>query len=399
MLCDELPEPDCPPVRTRLYGEDLVAFRDSTGQVGIVAENCPHRGASLFFGRNEEAGLRCVYHGWKFSADGTCVDMPNEPPESNFKHKVRVTAYPAREAGGFIWTYMGPTERRPDELPHMEWMDVSPTQRSTAKLMYESNFVQSIEGEIDTVHASILHARLDAEERAKTATGLGQRYMYSPRWARFTVKHSDGGIFIGAARPATETENYWRISHWLYPFFTLIPRDPGTPVRCGMWVPRDDETTWILLARWHPTRALAEVDESSGGNFEIDASRNLIPGSWIPTANKSNDYLIDREEQRTTTFTGITQHSGRAQDAAMVESMGPIYDRSHERLGTTDAAIIQMRRCLLKAARDLAAGAEPHAATHPELYHVRSGGALLPKDMLFPDQDEATRADLLLQQQ
>src|SRR5215207_6551172 len=124
LLASELPAPDSSPVRLRLLGENLVAFRDTSGAVGLVAENCPHRGASLFFGRNEEEGLRCVYHGWKYSADGTCVDMPNEPPESNFKHKVRVTAYPAREAGGFIWTYMGPTERRPDELPHMEWMDV-----------------------------------------------------------------------------------------------------------------------------------------------------------------------------------------------------------------------------------------------------------------------------------
>src|ERR1044072_8866538 len=119
LLPSELPEPDCAPIRLTMVSEKLVAFRDTSGNVGFVAENCPHRGASMFFGRNEEAGLRCVYHGWKFDASGACVDMPNEPPESNFKHKVRLTAYPTRERSGVIWAYLGPREM-PPPLPNIE---------------------------------------------------------------------------------------------------------------------------------------------------------------------------------------------------------------------------------------------------------------------------------------
>ena len=142
LLPEELPEPDCPPVRLKLLGEPLVAFRDSNGNVGVVAENCPHRGASLFFGRNEEAGLRCVYHGWKFDASGACVDMPNEPPESNFKHKVRVTAYPGRDLGGVIWVYMGPPELQP-ELPALEWALVPESHRYHTKRIQACNWAQS----------------------------------------------------------------------------------------------------------------------------------------------------------------------------------------------------------------------------------------------------------------
>src|SRR4026209_30380 len=138
----ELPSPDCPPKRVKLLGEALVAFRDTSGQVGIVAENCPHRGASLFFGRNEESGLRCVYHGWKFNASGACVDMPNEPPESNFKHKVKVTAYPCEERGDILWAYLGPQELR-GEIPNLEWMHVPSESRYVSRRIQRTNFMQS----------------------------------------------------------------------------------------------------------------------------------------------------------------------------------------------------------------------------------------------------------------
>src|SRR5438445_5313902 len=120
LLASELPHPDSDPLRVRLLGEDLVAFRDTNSQVGLVAANCPHRGASLFFGRNEESGLRCVYHGWKFDVTGQCVDMPNEPAESNFKNKVQARAYPGLQRGGVIWIYMGPKDKQPD-LPDYYW--------------------------------------------------------------------------------------------------------------------------------------------------------------------------------------------------------------------------------------------------------------------------------------
>src|SRR5215212_565470 len=142
LLPNELPSPDCAPMRLRMLGEDLVAFRDTQGKVGFVAENCPHRGASLFFGRNEESGIRCVYHGWKFDASGRCVDMPNEPPESNFRDKVRVRAYPSVEKAGIIWTYMGALET-PPAMPDMEWLAMPDNQRRIAwRAIRKCNWVQ-----------------------------------------------------------------------------------------------------------------------------------------------------------------------------------------------------------------------------------------------------------------
>src|SRR6516165_4486765 len=152
LIATELPEPDCPPIRLRLLGEDLIAFRDTAGAVGLIQNNCPHRGASLFFGRNEEAGLRCVYHGWKFDTSGACVDMPNEPPEYRFGNKVRITAYPTREFGGLIWAYLGPPDQLP-ELPKIEWARVPESHRYISKRFQETNYLQAIEGGIDSSHA------------------------------------------------------------------------------------------------------------------------------------------------------------------------------------------------------------------------------------------------------
>ena len=173
LLSEELPEPDCAPVQTKIYGEEMVAFRTTSGKVGVLKEFCPHRHASLFYGRNEEEGLRCAYHGWKFDVDGQCVDMMSEPEDSNFAGKVRVGAYPTREAGGFVWAYMGPPELEPP-MPDLEYLTIAEDQRQARKVWYESNYVQVIEGEIDTVHASILHSRLDSQEKAATATTAGR---------------------------------------------------------------------------------------------------------------------------------------------------------------------------------------------------------------------------------
>ena len=199
LLSEELLEPDCEPVRVTLLSEELVAFRDTNGVVGLIDNYCPHRRASMFFGRNEECGLRCVYHGWKFDVSGNCVDMPSEPAESNFKDKVKITAYPCVEKGDIVWAFMGPQEVM-GELPQMEWMDVPSEYRRIAKLVYECNYIQSIEGEIDTTHAAMLHSRLDSLEKSETATTLGGRYQYRDRAARFFVNDTDHGILVGARR-------------------------------------------------------------------------------------------------------------------------------------------------------------------------------------------------------
>src|SRR5581483_3334931 len=215
LLSSELPEPDCPPVRTTLLGEKLVAFRDSSGQVGLLDEHCPHRGASLFFGRNEECGLRCVYHGWKFDLEGRCVDMPNEPPESNFKDKVRTTAYPCRERGGIVWAYLGPPEHVP-ALPEFEFLTVPDEQRYITKRIQECNWLQSLEGGLDSSHIGFLH-------RGNYSDDLGDIYYGDPA-PKFFVVGRDYGQLVAARRNVAGGGQYnWRLTPWIVPWYMMIP--------------------------------------------------------------------------------------------------------------------------------------------------------------------------------
>jgi phenylpropionate dioxygenase-like ring-hydroxylating dioxygenase large terminal subunit len=224
-----------------LLGEDLIAFRDTTGAVGVVQENCPHRGASLFFGRNEEAGLCCVYHGWKFDAAGNCVDMPNEPAESDFKSKVKAVAYPTRERGGMIWVYMGP--RQAPNLPPLPNIEANMLPDGEGAIfigMRECNWLQGLEGDIDTSHFGFLHAgAIDPEEMPG---GTFSKYVTNNRAPQYAVLTRDYGTMYGAYRPAEEDRYYWRIAHFVFPFFTFTPPGPlGAKVSAGCWVPIDDE--------------------------------------------------------------------------------------------------------------------------------------------------------------
>jgi phthalate 4,5-dioxygenase len=169
MLSSELPRPDCPPVRVLLLGEKLIGFRDSDGRVGLLGNYCPHRGASLFFARNEECGLRCVYHGWKFDVEGRCTDMPSEPPDSNFKNKIRATAYPCAERGGIVWTYMGPRET-PPPLPDLEAAQLPVKQTTAIAYQRNCNWLQGLEGDIDTAHIGFLHFGADSADDAPPGT-------------------------------------------------------------------------------------------------------------------------------------------------------------------------------------------------------------------------------------
>jgi phthalate 4,5-dioxygenase oxygenase subunit len=377
LLATELPHPDSDPVRIRLLSEDLIAFRDSSGQVGLVAANCPHRGASLFFGRNEEAGLRCVYHGWKFDVTGQCVDMPNEPAESDFRTKVRATAYPCIERGGVVWTYMGPPEQRPAP-PDLEWAVVPAEQRYVSKRWQETNYAQAMEGGIDSSHISFLH-RDETRTNGRAALDLpSSRYTRADTAPHFEVVDTEYGFLIGARRKAEEDSHYWRITQWLMPWYTMIPPFGDMPIGGHAWVPIDDENCWTFSVNWHPTRALTDRERqvmSSGGGLHPEK----IPGTFRPVRNKTNDYQIDRQLQRSgKSFTGISGLS--EQDLAVQESMGAIYDRTNERLGSADAAIIQMRRRLLKAARELEQGIEP-PGLRPESFQVRSVSIVLPRDV------------------
>ncbi|MEA2639901.1 MAG: hypothetical protein QOF51_1295 [Chloroflexota bacterium] len=381
LLSWELPDPDCPPVRIRLMNEDLVAFRDSTGRAGLVGAHCPHRGAGLFFGRNEEEGLRCVYHGWKFDLTGQCVDMPNEPVESNFKSKIKTTAYPCEERGGVVWTYMGPPELKPG-LPELEWGLVPEKQRHASKRIQECNWLQALEGGIDSSHISFLHGGLPpTREKSGDPDPISAGYEYRRRdkSPHFELIDTDYGLLIGARRNADEENYYWRITQWIFPWYTMIPPFGGGGIGGHAWVPIDDVNCWVWSFSWHPTQPfsddqLTEMQRGSGIHGEV------IPGTFNLKANLRNDFLIDREEQRQHSFTGIKGIS--QQDCAMQETMGPMFDRTKEHLGSSDTAIIGTRRRLLAAVGAHEEGIDP-PALDAESYRVRSFSTLLPKGVPF----------------
>ena len=391
VLSSEVPAPDCPPVRLRILGENLLAFRDTQGRVGLVDEACPHRLASLFWGRNEECGLRCVYHGWKFDVTGACVDMPNEPPEYGFENKVRITAYPTREVAGVVWGYMGPPEHIP-ELPKLEWARVPETHRYISKRFQETNYLQAIEGGIDSSHSNFLHASVEAfrvtdsyVEKVKNSANLRAKYHLLDKSPRFTIKKTEYGLIIAVRRNAEEDTYYWRLTQFLLPSHTMIPYQKGLSIHGHCWVPRDDSTCWVWTMSWNPDGPLSE-EERDAIQDETFVHARVDPVTFRPTRNKENDYLIDRQQQRTSSMTGI--HGFAAQDQAIQESMGPLTDRTRERLGTSDTAIIGMRRLLLKEIRALQDGQEPFAAHHGDIYWVRSASMVLRRDVPF---DEGAR--------
>ena len=382
MLSEEIAEPDCDPVRVRLLGEDLLAFRDSNGRVALVDQFCPHRRVSLFFGRNEECGIRCVYHGWKFDADGNCVDMPSEPADSNFKDKVKLKSYPVREKAGVVWAYMGPADAM-GGMPELEWMEVPDDQRYMSRWYQECNYAQAVEGEIDSAHVSFLHRKIDNDAKNKAAlTGSYFSGDTAPKWK---VVDTAFGMTLGARRIVEGGKYYWRMNQWLYPFYTMIAPVPGESRTVRMWVPFDDGTCNIICVTYNNERPVTDAELHSWQNG-LSSHAARIPGTLIPAANAANDYNIDHQVQRDEAFTGIV--SIRAQDAAMTESPGPIVDRSLEHLGTSDTAIIKMRRLLMDGARALKDGHPPAAARDGALYRLRAYSAVIAEDADFDERSE-----------
>jgi len=388
LLSRELPEREGAPVRVTIMGEDLVAFRDSEGRVGLLDPRCPHRGASLFFGRNEACGLRCAYHGWKFDVEGRCVDMPTMPPDSGFRDKVRAAAYPVRERGDFVWAYLGPPALEP-ALPDLEFALVPPEHRHVSKKLQQCNWAQSAEGGIDTAHFSFLHmpvATADAERdlvmSRSSADRDRTRWMRDDGMPRFEVAEFEAGLVIGAARRADGRDQYWRVTHYLLPNHGLAPNAfAGENYHGQTWVPITDEQAWVYCYTWNPERPLtAEERRRLAAGQSVHAE---VDERYVPVRNRANDYLVDRADQKLRTFTGIRGIS--EQDAAIQDSQGVVADRTREHLGPTDAAIIKFRRVMLDGARNLDAGIEPIAAQNAAAYRVRSGSALADREVAFAD--------------
>jgi phthalate 4,5-dioxygenase len=387
MLSSELPKPDCPPVRVLLLGEKLIAFRATDGSVGLLDNCCPHRGASLFYARSEGCGLRCVYHGWQFGVDGTCLDMPSEPAESNFKSKVRAQAYPCQERGGIVWAYMGPRET-PPSLPDLEANQLPEDEIVVSAIQRECNWLQGMEGDIDTAHIGFLHFGSDRAEDAPE--GTFRYYTLKDRAPRYAVLDTDYGSMYGAYRPAGPGRTYWRIAQFLFPFYTMTPTGLlGRQRVARAWVPMDDEHMLLFSMFAVPTPEAAAARERQGG-----PRPTLLPnttgwyGRFRLEANESNDYHLARgSQEHDDEYSGIA--GIHTQDQAITESMGPIYDRTKEHLGSSDAMVIRVRRRLIAAARALQeSGAVPPGAERPEVYRQRSGGVILDEDA---DWVEATR--------
>jgi phenylpropionate dioxygenase-like ring-hydroxylating dioxygenase large terminal subunit len=372
LLSNEIPKADDPPVRVRLLGENLVAFRDTNNKVGLVAENCPHRGASVYFGRNEECGLRCVYHGWKFDVDGNCVDMPNEPAESNFKTKVRITAYPTHESGGIVWAYMGPRETMTpfrdfgsDSIPEDQWR--------AGKTHSTCNWVQSMEGNLDSAHISFLHqyfAIRDIPDDGTDKPGYNSNLMSMKFWAldrapRFEMDEDWYGYRYAAVRTTPNGHKHVRINAFVIPFGTCVASIPFGGGQ-GMFIPIDDENCWRYFVSMQPagnTQGVGGPGYQSDPNWPYDTfgpgGRRQLSGNRTRRYTGENDYSIDRDAQNTVSYTGIPDFG--SQDMMVTETMGTIYNRSEEHLGTTDVPIIRMRRMLIDAAKGLAEGKEPPA--------------------------------------
>jgi nitrite reductase/ring-hydroxylating ferredoxin subunit len=391
-LSSELPQPDCAPIRTKVLGEKLVAFRDSGGRVGVLQEFCAHRRASLFLGRNEEHGLRCVYHGWKYDVDGKCLDQPNEPPEKCFKDKIRLTAYPTTEQGGVVWAYMGAPDKLPAP-PNFEWTRVPQSHRFMTKTIQENNWLQALEGGIDSAHSSFLHRALGG---AKAGGWTGWRLKATA--PRQQVELTDYGFAYAAIRELGEQGSFVKVYHYVMPFHTTFAFQLGASgetyrpeIHGHMFVPMDDENVMLynLLYRF------------GGDGFtqsyidDMEALRGRGPGDqtadFRKVRNRDNDWLIDREHQKTQSFTGIIGINN--QDHAVQESMGAIVDRTEEHLGTSDHAVVAVRLKLLREIRNVQAGGNPPALVLTRA-KIRAIEKLLPngvdwrealKPELYPD--------------
>ena len=379
-LIEEVPEADGTPIKIRLLGEDLVVFRDSDGRVGVLDELCPHRRASLVYGRNEECGLRCLYHGWKIDVDGNVLEMSSEPPESGFVEKVKHKAYPVEEHAGIVWVYMGPADSKPAFEPPV-FMPTPDTKVAIAKIMIDCNWAQILEGAIDSAHSSSLHSSDMVPARVDGAKATQQNWLRpsTDKAPRLQV-HPTGFGFRYAAlrRPIVNaaTHDYVRTTLFIAPHTVLIP--PNDQYRVAiMHVPCDDtHTAFHFIAFGDAATTPDTWRKFLHAQVGIDVDKR-----FRKVRTRDNDYLQDRQAMKLGNFTGIPGIPN--QDIVMWETMGPIADRSGERLGASDLAIVEFRRMMVAAAKTCAADGTIIGRGEPHVPHaaLRSFEGVVPKSL------------------
>jgi phthalate 4,5-dioxygenase oxygenase subunit len=381
-LSEEVEEPQGAPVRVQILGEKLVAWRDAEGRVGLVGEACPHRKASLVYGRNEAGGLRCLYHGWKVDADGAIVEMPSERPEACAAAKFRHRAYPTAEAGGFVWAWLG--ERA--AMPAFEPLPFAPTPQTRVSIgtaFVDCNWAQVVEGQIDSAHSSSLHST-DMVPAQVGRAGAGVKIWTRPstdKAPRLQVQRTSYGFRYAAIRRPIQnaaTHDYVRVTTFVAPLICLIPPNASYNV-AQVTVPLDDHSCMFHFMAWGdgpdvPTTAEWRKFLALTPGIDVDPARG-----WRRLRVRENNYLQDRAQMKLGNYTGIKGIP--AQDMAMWEGMGPIADRTSERLGASDVAIVQWRRLMIAAARAVAAGAPALGRSEPRvpLKDVASFEGVVPK--------------------
>ncbi len=371
LLSSEIAEANGPQVRVQLLGEKLLAFRDTQGRPGLIDEFCSHRGVSLFFGRNEENGIRCSYHGLKFTVSGECVEVPSAP---QLCKEMGIKAYPCIERAGMIWAYMGPKDKQPAP-PDVEWCTLPASHVFISKRLQECSYLQAMEGGIDTAHVTYVH-RYEVDDDPMHRGCKANDYIKADGNVIFQIEKSDGGLTLYGRRNGEPDSYYWRITQWLFPWYTLIPPFGEHALGGHVWVPIDDHNCWAWSINFHPDKPLTAGERASmqaGKGIHVD----YLPGTFRPKAKKDNDYLIDRVAQKEKrAYSGVFGFS--MQDASLQESMGTIQDHAREKLLPTDRAITMARRMLYDAATALTPGSDPPAVDAAQ-QRVRAAGVLLPR--------------------
>ena len=360
-VLEEISQPGGSPVRVGLLGEKLVAFRDPDGKPGLMKEHCPHRGASLTYGRNEPGGLRCLYHGWKMGHDGNILDMPAEPLDTKMKVLLRHPSYPVREAGGILWTYMGPADHMPP-FPRFPWMDRPEGQLLVVKMYQDCNYLQGLEGDLDPAHPNYLHRDFDEKVARQSWTGAG--------WQSISDLMSDGApvieveetpqlMRVAAIRKTAEPGmSYVRTTEWVAPFYTHIATGPHESQLFKAWLPIDDYSCFTFYIH-HDTHKKLDVPA-----IHANWGHKTEPPDYRTRHTLQNKHLQDRKMMATGNFSGVV--GAAIQDRAVQESMGAVFDRSQEHLGTSDKAVIFYRRLILRKLREMEEG-KPLPGTAPGL--------------------------------